>query len=105
MGRSRYILERDVVYFPGIGRALVERGPQIRCGAVKGMRIVTANIGYLDLNCELAQVDAARLPMSFEVATSSAALAGNVVAQGDSDSISRRIVVDAVVNAEKIRAK
>jgi Mycobacterium membrane protein len=94
-----------MVYFPGIGRALVERGAQIRCGAVKGMRIVTASIGYLDLNCEQQQVDRARLPRSFEIATNSATLAGNVVAQGDSDGIGCRIVVHGVVKAEKIRTK
>lgn len=88
---------------PGIGRALVERGAQICCGAVKGMRIVTADIGYLDFNSEPQQVDAARLLRSFKITTTSAALAGNVVAQGDSDSTGCRIVVvDGVVEAEKI---
>lgn len=89
-----------MVYFPGIGRALVERGAQIRCGAVKGMRIVTANISDLDPNCELQQVDAAWSPSSFT--TTSATLAGIVVAPGDSQSIGCRTAVEGVVEAEKI---
>jgi len=67
-----------MVYFANIGRALVECGVQIRCGAVKGMRIVTADIGYRARNSELQQVDAARLLWSFRITTTSAALAGNV---------------------------
>jgi hypothetical protein len=37
-----------------------------------------------------------------EFATTQAAVVGNVVAQGDSDSIGCRIVVDGQVKAEKI---
>ena len=44
----------------------------------------------------------ARLPWSLEFAITAATAVGSVVAQGDSDSIGCRIVVDGVVKAEKM---
>ena len=44
----------------------------------------------------------AHLPWSLEFAMTAATSVGSVVAQGDSDSISCRIVSDGVVKAEKI---
>jgi hypothetical protein len=78
MERSRYILDRDVVYFPSTDLSLVERGVQIRWGAVKGMRIVTAGI-----------------------ATTSGALTDEIVAHGNSDSSGCRVVVNGLVKAVK----
>ena len=43
----------------------------------------------------------ASLPWSLEFAITQATVVGNVVAQGDSDSIGCRIVVDGEVKAEK----
>ena len=42
-----------------------------------------------------------RLPWSLEFAITAATAVGNVIAQGDSDSIGCRILVDGVVKAEK----
>jgi hypothetical protein len=61
-----------------------------------------ANISYFDVNSEPQRVEGARLPWSVEFATTEATAVGNVVAQGDSDSIGCRIVVDGEVKAERI---
>lgn len=61
-----------------------------------------ADISYFDVNADPKRVDAATLPWSLHITTTKAAVMGNLVAQGDSDSIGCRIVVDGVVKAEKI---
>ena len=60
-----------------------------------------AKISYFDANADPQHV-VARLPWSVEFPITAATAVGSVVAQGDSDSISCRIVVDGVVKAEKI---
>ena len=60
-----------------------------------------ADISYFDVNGEPQHLKGARLPWSLEFAVTSATGVGNVVAQGDSDRIGCRIVVDDVVKAEK----
>lgn len=61
-----------------------------------------ADISYFDVNSEPRRVDGARLPWSLKIATTLPAVMGNIVAQGDSDSIGCRIVVDGAVKAERI---
>jgi Mycobacterium membrane protein len=61
-----------------------------------------AHISYFDVNADPQRVDRARLPWSLEFAVTAATGAGSVVAQGDGDSISCRIMVDGVVKVEKI---
>jgi hypothetical protein len=61
-----------------------------------------ANISYFDVNSEPQQVDGARLPWSLTITTTSPSVVGSVVAQGNSDSIGCRIVVNGEVKAEKI---
>jgi hypothetical protein len=61
-----------------------------------------ADISYFDVNGEPQFVHGASLPWSQEFAITAAASLGNIAAQGDSDSIGCRIVVDGVVKAEKI---
>lgn len=60
-----------------------------------------AKVSYFDANGDPRRVDEARLPWSLTFAMTDATM-GNVVAQGDSDSLGCRIVVDGVVKAEKI---
>ena len=60
-----------------------------------------AKISYFDANADPRRVDGARLPWSLEFAITAATAVGSVVAQGDTDSISCRIVVDGQVEAEK----
>jgi hypothetical protein len=61
-----------------------------------------ADISYFDVNGQPQFIHGASLPWSQEFAITAAAGLGNVAAQGDSDSIGCRIVVDGVVKAEKI---
>jgi Mycobacterium membrane protein len=61
-----------------------------------------ANIGYFDVNAEPQHVQGASLPWSLQFAITEASAVGSVVAQGDSDSIGCRIIVDDEVKAERI---
>jgi Mycobacterium membrane protein len=61
-----------------------------------------ADISYFDVNGDPQRLDGARLPWSLQFAFTQAAVVGSIVAQGDSDSIGCRIVVDGEVKAEKI---
>jgi hypothetical protein len=61
-----------------------------------------ADISYFDVNSDPKRIDGAPLPWSLHITTTNAAMMGDLVAQGNSDSIGCRIVVDGVVKAEKI---
>jgi hypothetical protein len=61
-----------------------------------------ATISYFDVNGDPQHVDGVPLPWSYDISTNLAAIVGNIVAQGDSDSIGCRILVDDVVKDEKI---
>lgn len=61
-----------------------------------------AKISYFDVNADPKRVDGARLPWSLTFAMTDATAVGSVVAQGDSDAIGCRIVVDGVLKAEKV---
>ena len=61
-----------------------------------------ANISYFDANAEPTFVKGASLPWSLNFELTETAAAGSVLAQGDSDSIGCRILVDDEVKAEKI---
>ena len=61
-----------------------------------------ADISYFDVNGDPQRVDGARLSWSLEFEITAATATGNIMAQGDSDSIGCRIVVDGEVKAERI---
>lgn len=61
-----------------------------------------ADISYFDIDAQPQRVDGAHLPWSLNITTTLPAVMGNIVAQGDSDSIGCRIVVDGQVKAERI---
>jgi hypothetical protein len=61
-----------------------------------------ALISYYDDNGSPQHVDAATLPWSLEFAVTAATGIGSVAAQGDSDSIGCRILLDGVVKSEKV---
>jgi hypothetical protein len=61
-----------------------------------------ADISYFDVNSNPQRVDGARLPWSIKITANTPAVVGDVVAQGDSDSIGCRILVDGQVKAERI---
>jgi hypothetical protein len=61
-----------------------------------------ADISYFDNNSKSQHVDGASLPWSLTMTSDSPAVMGSIVAQGDSNSIGCRIVVDGEVKAERI---
>lgn len=62
----------------------------------------TADISYFDANGEPNHINGIELPWTFDISTTLPSIVGNVVAQGNSDSLGCRIVVDGVVKAERI---
>lgn len=61
-----------------------------------------ADISYFDVNSDPQRVNGAQLPWRLEIVTTLPAVMGNIVAQGDSDSLGCRITIDGVVKAERI---
>lgn len=61
-----------------------------------------ADISYFDANGEPQHINGIVLPWSFDISTNLPSIVGNVVAQGDSDSLGCRIIVDGVVKTERI---
>ncbi len=61
-----------------------------------------ADISYFDLNAEPQRVDGAHLPWSLEMTTTLPSVMGDIVAQGNSNSIGSRILVDGEVEDERI---
>jgi hypothetical protein len=61
-----------------------------------------ADISYFGDNGDPQHVEGVSLPWSLEFPISGAASIGSIAAQGDSDSIGCRILVDGVVKSEKI---
>lgn len=60
-----------------------------------------AGISYFDGNGDPQRLDEEPLPWVLDFPITAATAAGNVMAQGDSDSIGCRILVDGEVKAEK----
>lgn len=60
-----------------------------------------ADINYIDAEGDPNQIVGAALPWSVEVETSSPAMVGNVVAQGDGDYLGCRIIADGTVKDER----
>ncbi len=61
-----------------------------------------ALISYFSANGDSQHVEGANLPWSFEFAITAATGMKSVAAQGDSDSIGCRILLDGVVKVEKV---
>ncbi len=59
------------------------------------------NINYLDLDAKPQRLDGASLPWGLTLQTTEASAAPNILAQGDGDSITCRIVVDDEVKDER----
>jgi hypothetical protein len=77
-------------------------GPKSMVYEVFGPVGMVADISYFDLDSDPHRVDRARLPWSLQITANVPAVMGNVVAQGDSNSIGCRIVVNGQVKAERI---
>ncbi|MGZ4583398.1 MAG: MmpS family transport accessory protein [Mycobacterium sp.] len=61
----------------------------------------TANINYLDITAQPRRVDNVPLPWTVSVTTTLPSVSVNVVAQGNSDQIGCRIIVNDVVKDER----
>jgi hypothetical protein len=62
-----------------------------------------ASISYFDVNSIPTFIENATLPWSLEFPIGDTTAVGSVMAQGDSDSIGCRILVDKTVRSEKIK--
>jgi hypothetical protein len=61
-----------------------------------------ADISYFDVNADPQHVNAVTLPWSMDLSTTLPSIVGNVVAQGDTETIGCRIIVDGTVKSEKV---
>lgn len=90
------------MYRPDVGNAdaIVQFNPKRVLYEIFGPAGTVADINYLDADAQPQRVDGATLPWSFELVTTLTAVAANVVAQGDSDTIGCRITVNGEVRDE-----
>jgi hypothetical protein len=61
-----------------------------------------ASISYFDVNADPKHIEGTSLPWSLDFTISDASAVGSVVAQGDSNNIGCRIIVDGNVKIEKV---
>ena len=84
----------------GNADAIVQFNPKHVLYEIFGPPGTVADINYLDADAQPQHADAVTLPWSLELVTTLTAVAANVVAQGDSDSIGCRITVNGDVREE-----
>ena len=85
----------------GLSNEIVPFNPKQVVLEVFGAPGATATINYLDVNAQPQQVKNAPLPWSFTITTTEPAVVGNVVAQGDGDTLGCRIIVNGEVKDER----
>jgi hypothetical protein len=85
----------------GFANEIVPFNPKHVVLEVFGAPGTVATINYLDVNAQPQRVDDTSLPWSYDTTTTQPAVFVNVVAQGDSDSIGCRILIDGVVKDER----
>jgi Mycobacterium membrane protein len=86
----------------GLANEIVPFNPKQVVLEVFGAPGAVATINYLDVNAVPQQVKNAPLPWTFTITTTEPAVVGNVVAQGDGDTIGCRIIVNGEVKDERI---
>ncbi|WP_135455257.1 MmpS family transport accessory protein [Mycobacterium sp. DL99] len=92
----------DVTSTPsGSGNDIVPFNPKHVVLEVFGPPGTVATITYLDVNAQPQRADAVTLPWTYDTTTTQPAVAVNVSAQGDSDSIGCRIKIDDVIKDER----
>lgn len=93
---------RDVTSTPsGAANEIVPFNPKHVVIEVFGPPGTVATITYLDVDAQPQRVDDAALPWTYDTTTTQPAVFVNVSAQGDSDSIGCRILIDDVVKDER----
>lgn len=85
----------------GFSNEIVPFNPKHVVLQVFGPPGAVATISYLDVNAQPQRVDNATLPWSYDKTTTDPAVFVNVMAQGNSDSIGCRIIIDDVVKDER----
>ncbi|MGO8853355.1 MmpS family transport accessory protein [Mycobacterium sp.] len=85
----------------GLSNEIVPFNPKQVVLEVFGPPGAVATINYLDVNAQPQQVKDAPLPWSYTITTTQPAVLGNVVAQGNGDTIGCRIVVNGEVKDER----
>src|ERR1700734_3729251 len=85
----------------GLANEIVPFNPKQVVLEVFGAPGAVATINYLDVNAQPQQVKDAPLPWSFTITSTEPAVLGNVVAQGNGDTIGCRIIVNGVVKDER----
>jgi hypothetical protein len=85
----------------GVSNQIIPFNPKQVILEVFGAPGTVATINYLDVNAAPQQVLNATLPWSYTATTTLPGVFANVVAQGDSDFIGCRIIIDGVVKDEK----
>jgi hypothetical protein len=85
----------------GISNEIIPFNPKQVVLEVFGAPGSIATINYLDVNAQPQQVLNAALPWSFTITSTEPAIVGNVVAQGNGNSIGCRIIVNGVVKDER----
>jgi hypothetical protein len=85
----------------GVAEEIVPFNPKQVVLEVFGSPGAVATINYLDVNAQPQRVDDAVLPWSYTITTTEPAVVGNVVAQGNGDSIGCRIIVNGEVKDER----
>jgi hypothetical protein len=92
--------EQPPLYADGQSRDTTRFDPKQLTYEIFGPPGTLATISYFDADADPQRVTGARLPWSLTFATTSATSVESIAAQGDSDSIGCRILLDGVVKAE-----
>ena len=85
----------------GLANEIVPFNPKQVVLEVFGAPGAVATINYLDVNAQPQIVKDATLPWSFTITTTEPAVVGNVVAQGNGDTLGCRIIVNGDVKDER----
>jgi MmpS family membrane protein len=85
----------------GISNEIVPFNPKHVVLEVFGTPGAVATINYLDVDAQPQQVVDAPLPWSFTLTSTEPAIVGNVVAQGNANTLGCRIIVNGVVKDER----
>lgn len=85
----------------GLAGEIVPFNPKQVVLEVFGAPGATATINYLDVNAQPQQVKDAALPWSFTITTTEPAVIGNVVAQGNGDTLGCRITINGEVKDQR----
>lgn len=94
--------EKRPTYAEGPLEATKSANPKQMVYEVFGPEGTVADINYFDADAQPQQINGAALPWSLTITSDSAAVIGSIVAQGNSNSIGCRILVNGEMKVEKV---